>query len=153
MVGVLVGRRILVLEEEVFLREDMLAGLKMAGAVPIGPARTAAAALALIAREPMDLAVVGLDLPDDAVWSVVSALCARGIPYVATTGRSRHALGPFMLARMDGAAWHEKPFLSESVIASLERAAPWMLAVSGNRGLSDAGGSPLLPRAAQGRRG
>jgi CheY-like chemotaxis protein len=86
------GKRVLVVEDEVmvsWLLEDMLANL---GCVVIGPAVRVDQALAIIESEPLDAAVVDLNLNGQISYPVADALAARGVPFVFSSGYSQDRL-------------------------------------------------------------
>src|SRR5450755_639001 len=86
------GKRVLVVEDEImvsWLLEDMLANL---GCVVIGPAVRVDQALAIIESEPLDAAVVDLNLNGQFSYPVADALAARGVPFVFSSGYSQDRL-------------------------------------------------------------
>jgi len=86
------GKRVLVVEDEImvsWLLEDMLANL---GCVVIGPAVRVDQALAIIESEPLDAAVVDLNLNGQISYPVADALAARGVPFVFSSGYSQDRL-------------------------------------------------------------
>ena len=85
--GGLRGCRILVVEDEYMIAEEILEVLLDAGAEALGPVPTVSEALHLIAAEPcIDGALLDVSLNSVAVWPVVNALLARGVPLVLATG-------------------------------------------------------------------
>jgi DNA-binding NtrC family response regulator len=96
-VTVLVGRRILIVEDEFFIAlmlEDILHEL---GCVVVGIAARPEEALALIDtyRGAIDAAALDVNLGNATSHSIAAALDARGIPCLITTGYSDapHLLG------------------------------------------------------------
>jgi len=86
---VLAGLRILVVEDEPFIAltlEDMLTEL---GCVVAGLASQVGEALALIARETIDGAVLDVNLGAQKIDPVADALAANFTPFVFTTGYGR----------------------------------------------------------------
>lgn len=82
----LLGRRVLVVEDEVmvsWILEDMLAEL---GCQVVGPAARVEQALAMVDAETMDLAVLDVNLNGQKSFPVADALVARGVPFVFSTG-------------------------------------------------------------------
>lgn len=78
--------RILVVEDEILVSlmiEDMLVDL---GCEVAGSARSVAEALALVARETFDGAILDLNLGGVPAYPVADALTARAIPFVFLTG-------------------------------------------------------------------
>ena len=82
------GRRILVVEDEMLVLmniEDMLAD---AGCESVSAAATVDQALALIAAQAFDAAMVDVNLDGMESDSVADALRARGVPFLFSTGYS-----------------------------------------------------------------
>ena len=82
----LVGRRILVVEDEALVAMLVEDALLDAGALVIGPAATVAEALALLKHETPDAAVLDLNLAGETSTPVADALALLGIPFVVATG-------------------------------------------------------------------
>jgi CheY-like chemotaxis protein len=83
----LIGRRILVVEDEYIIAADLAQSLEDLGASVLGPAGTVADALALVAGEPaLDAAVLDINLGSEKVFPVADALQARGVPFVFASG-------------------------------------------------------------------
>lgn len=81
------GRRLLVLEDEFFLAEDMTRGLQEQGAEVIGPAGDIDRALDLLDGTPrLDGAVLDINVRGEMAYPVADALIARRIPFVFVTG-------------------------------------------------------------------
>ena len=90
----LTDKRILVVEDEYFLMEDLCRDLQEAGAVVVGPAPSVAQALALIETEPaIDAAILDVNLGGEMAFPVADALQRRDCPFVFTTGYSDSILG------------------------------------------------------------
>ena len=84
---ILEGRRILVVEDEYLLAEDLRLDLQAAGAVIIGPVGTVKDALrAVAAAERIDGALLDINLGGEMVYPVGDLLSERGVPFVFTTG-------------------------------------------------------------------
>lgn len=86
------GRSILVVEDEMLVLlnvEDMLADL---GCTSVSAAATADQALALIAAQAFDAAMVDVNLDGIQSYPVADALAARGVPFVFSTGYSGESL-------------------------------------------------------------
>lgn len=77
----LAGRRVLVVEDEILVATTIECEVQGAGAEVVGPAYTLDEALEL-ACEPIDIAVLDINLGHSKVWPVAEALNHRGIPYV-----------------------------------------------------------------------
>ena len=85
----LTDKRILVVEDEFFLMEDLCRDLQDAGAVLVGPAPSVQQALALIETEPaINAAILDVNLGGEMAFPVAEALLRREYPFVFTTGYS-----------------------------------------------------------------
>jgi len=83
----LAGKRILVVEDEFFLADDLCRELQAIGAVVIGPVPTVQEALALAAVTPtLDAAVLDINLGGEMVFPVADKLMASSVPFVFTSG-------------------------------------------------------------------
>jgi len=72
-----------------WLLDDMLVDL---GCAVVGPADRVEEALAMIETQPIDAAVVDLNLRGRMSYPVADLLAARAIPFVMTTGYARNRL-------------------------------------------------------------
>ena len=85
--------RVLLVEDEFLIAEDLASALSAAGATVIGPTYTVAAALRLIeSGGALDGAVVDVNLKGETAFPVADALLSRRIPFVFTTGYDRQYL-------------------------------------------------------------
>lgn len=84
----LFNRHILLVEDEYLIACALQDELQGSGAHVIGPAASVEDALALLANEPVDGAILDVSLGREKVFSVAEALAARGIPFVFATGYS-----------------------------------------------------------------
>ncbi|MDP3195041.1 response regulator [Tabrizicola sp.] len=84
--SVLAGRRILVVEDEFLIATVLCDMLQDSGAVVVGPAATVPAAMQLLQEDPVDAALLDMNL--NGQWSdpVAEDLQQRRIPFVFTTG-------------------------------------------------------------------
>ena len=82
----LVGRRVLVVEDEYLIAMQMEHCLKEAGSEIVGPVANTEQALALIDAGPLDAAVLDVNLRSKAVYVVADRLRERGVPYLFATG-------------------------------------------------------------------
>jgi DNA-binding response OmpR family regulator len=110
------GSRILVVEDEYLLADDLSNALCDAGAEVLGPIASVEEATTFIAGESsIDAAVLDVNLRGDMVFPVADALRARGIPFAFATGYDQWA----MPERFADAPRVEKPFKSSKVAAVL----------------------------------
>jgi CheY-like chemotaxis protein len=87
------GRRILVVEDEYMVAEDLRVELESMGAEVLGPVPSVARALALLARtSEIDAAILDVNLGSEMVFPVAEALRERRAVHV------RHRLRPLVAA-------------------------------------------------------
>lgn len=87
------GRRVLVVEDEYMLAEDLRQQLIEEGAVVVGPVGSVAQALALLGSpKTLNAAILDVNLGGELVYPVADALTEQGVPYVFTTGYDASAL-------------------------------------------------------------
>lgn len=131
----LAGRVVLVVEDDWFVAEDIVAALVRDGAVVASPVPTLAAALELLRDRPVDLAVLDVRLTDATVYQAADALAARGVPFAFATGYDRAGLPP----RFADAPLWEKPFDTARLARFLATMAPGRDAARRTMGPPDAG--------------
>src|SRR3712207_6392600 len=102
----LTGRRILVVEDEYFIADDIARALTSLGAEIVGPAPDLQRAEALLNEGSIDWAVLDINLQGEMVYPVAQALHERSVPFVFATGYDRASI-PSGFA--DVPRW-EKPF-------------------------------------------
>lgn len=111
----LAGRRVLVVEDEYLLADDLAAALSRAGAEVVGPVATAQEAFALIVGDVPSLAVLDIKLPGGVVFPVAEALAGRGVPFVFATGYAAASVP----ARFRAVPHWQKPFDAAALVAAL----------------------------------
>jgi DNA-binding response OmpR family regulator len=110
------GCRILIVEDEYLLADDLCQALEDTGAKVLGPVGSVGDATALIAREAeIDAAVLDVNLQGEMVYPVADVLRARGVPFAFVTGYDHWALPD----RFADTPHVEKPFKSHKVAAVL----------------------------------
>lgn len=83
------NRRILVVEDDYLIAEDVRFDLEQAGAVVIGPAPSVEKALRLLKGDPaIDAAVLDVNLNGERSFPVAERLAAQAIPFLFATGYS-----------------------------------------------------------------
>lgn len=82
----LAGRRVLVVEDDFFLANDLAQALRAAGAVIVGPLPRSALALEALAHGGVDAAVVDINLGEGPSFDLADALKQAGVPFVFVTG-------------------------------------------------------------------
>jgi DNA-binding NtrC family response regulator len=99
--GPLAGRRVLVLEDEYFIAEDLAQALDAAGATVVGPFGNMESALAALAGRPeLDVGILDVNLQGRRSYAVAEALQERGVPFIFLTGYDSPAID---------AAWSQTP--------------------------------------------
>lgn len=78
--------RILVVEDDYLIAEEVIRTLKEAGAEIIGPAPTVQTAMGLAASPDIDGAILDINLRGELAFAVADALHDRGVPFILTTG-------------------------------------------------------------------
>lgn len=110
-------RRVLVVEDEYFLADDIARALVRLGAETVGPVPTRDAALACLEGEGrIDACVLDINLRGEMSFAVADALLARGVPFVFATGYDQ-ALVPAAYGHIR--RW-EKPFHPERLAQALQ---------------------------------
>jgi CheY-like chemotaxis protein len=80
------GRRVLIVEDEMLVAMDLESLLERQGCVVLGPVSSVPRALALLAHERVDAALLDLNLNGQPALPVAAALTAKGVPFVLVTG-------------------------------------------------------------------
>ncbi len=86
------GKRILVVEDDYLLAEEMCQNLRKQGAVVLGPAPTPFYAMHLLGRRGVDGAVLDVKLHGATVFGLADELTRRGTPIVFATGYGEDAM-------------------------------------------------------------
>ena len=110
------GARILVVEDEPLLALDLGRVLEDSGYFVLGPAGSAREALALIARNSIDAAMLDLNLNGEMTFLLADALSDAGIPFLVLTGHSRDLLPPHHRMR----PYLQKPYRIEQLLEQVE---------------------------------
>jgi CheY-like chemotaxis protein len=114
----LAGRRVLVVEDEYFLAEDLAKALKRLGAEVIGPVADPQEGLDLLGRGTIiDAAVVDINLRGEMTFQIASRLRSRGIPFAFSTGYEKRVVPREF---QDVEHW-EKPVDAQAIARSLTR--------------------------------
>jgi DNA-binding response OmpR family regulator len=109
------GARILIVEDEFFLADDLARALRDAGAEPVGPISTIAQAEELVASQRLDAAVLDLNLHGEMASDFVQKLSQSELPCLIVSGYGEDAI-PDCVA---GMARLEKPVSPSVVVDSL----------------------------------
>lgn len=112
----LAGCRVLLVEDEYFIADDLGRLLSVHGAVLTGPVPNLEIALALVqAEECIDGAVIDINLRSQLAFPVADALEARGVPLLFETGHSASTVP----ARYRHVTRWEKPCRLEDLVQAL----------------------------------
>jgi DNA-binding response OmpR family regulator len=89
------GRRILVLEDEYFIGDDLRRVLTELGASVIGPIPDLVDGENIVSRgEPLDAALLDINLRNELIFPLARSLRQRKVPVVFTTGYDKAVLLP-----------------------------------------------------------
>lgn len=114
------GTRVLVVEDEFYIADDLARCLREAGAVVLGPVPSVDRALEAIADEAPDCAVLDLNLHGDSAAPIAERLNELRIPFAISTGYDR----PPVPDRFQSVPRCEKPFDPAELIRVLARLSP-----------------------------
>lgn len=120
----LVGLRILIVEDEFYLADDLASALKQQRAEVLGPFGTLDQAREAVSAGGFDCAIVDMNLRGDMAFPIADQLREAGIPFLIATGYNSAALP----SRFADVPVVEKPSDSGKIIEVL----PTLL--SGRRG-------------------
>jgi DNA-binding response OmpR family regulator len=112
---VLEGARVLVIEDEYFIADDLAKALLSAGADPVGPVATVEQAERLIETQPIDAAIVDLNLRGVMAFDLARRLAAQHLPCLIVSGYSEEALPEGVI----GVPRLEKPVAMDAVLRAL----------------------------------
>jgi DNA-binding NarL/FixJ family response regulator len=84
--GRLAGRRVLVVEDQYLVAEEMRRMVSSLGGEVLGPVARAAPALKILAAEPVDLAVLDINLGPENAYPLAAELMRRDVPFFFATG-------------------------------------------------------------------
>ncbi|TPG42603.1 response regulator [Sphingomonas koreensis] len=117
MTGLLTGRRILVVEDEMLVMMNIEMALGDLGCSTICAAASVAEALALLANHSFDAAMIDVNLGGEKSYPVADMLIRRGIPFAFSTGYGDH--GERM--DLDDRPMLRKPYLHSDLVAVFEQ--------------------------------
>lgn len=111
------GRRILLVEDEFYQAMEVEELLRRSGMCVIGPVADEDEALGLLGEEPVDAAILDINLGYGASYAIARNLRQRGIPFVFLTGYDAGVLP----ADMGGVPMLGKPASTGRILACLAR--------------------------------
>jgi two-component sensor histidine kinase len=111
-------RRVLVVEDSAFVAMDVVEAVSGLGWRVVGPVNRLPDALNLAQSEPLDGAVLDINLDGDFVYPVAEVLQGRGVPFVFASGYVGRSIVP---SRFHDAPLVEKPFKTEGLQAAMRQ--------------------------------
>lgn len=84
------GRRVLIVEDEYFLGEEIKAAVEEAGGTPLGPYARQAEALPELGH--VDIAVLNMRVRDGDIYPLAAILRERAIPFVFATAQGASSI-------------------------------------------------------------
>lgn len=115
-VPVSAARRVLLVEDEYFIANDMAREFAAQGLAVVGPVGRLSEAMALIEGDTqIDAAVLDINLHDEMAYALADKLMQRGVPFVFATGYDRKMI-PDRFAHVQRC---EKPIDAGQVASSL----------------------------------
>lgn len=112
----LAGKRILVVEDEYFIASDIKRALVKAEATVVGPVGHLGEGLALLGGEPLDGAILDVNLEGATSYPIADKLAERDVPYLFLTGYDGWSLPE----RYRAAPRIAKPFQIGAVLKTIE---------------------------------
>jgi DNA-binding response OmpR family regulator len=88
------GLSVLIVEDEELIADMLVEVLQDEGFRVVGPAARVGDALALVERDPPDVAVLDVSLGQERSFPIARMLAERGIPFVFMTGYSDGGMPP-----------------------------------------------------------
>ncbi len=98
-------QRVLVVEDEFLVAMTLQDSLEDWGYEVVGPSGHLQDAMDLLEAEPVDAAIIDVNLAGQPIFPLAARLKARGIPFVLTTGYERSVIPE----EFRDAAWLQKP--------------------------------------------
>lgn len=108
----LAGCRVLIVEDRYLIAAELAHEVDRMGAEVLGPSATVAAAQEIVAREPLDAALLDVNLEEELAFPLAEALLAKGVPFMFLTGYDSDVLPP---------EWRDSPRLAKPVNPRLLR--------------------------------
>ncbi len=112
------GQRVLIVEDQFLVAEEMQRAVCKLGGQVLGPARDVDDALRLVAANRPHLALLDINLDGVMVYSMARELQRMNIPLIFTTGYDRSAVG----AEFQDAPHLDKPVTAWSLAAAVSHA-------------------------------
>jgi two-component SAPR family response regulator len=110
-------QRVLVVEDEYFLADDLKKALGREGVTVVGPIGTEAGAMALLEDELIDCAILDINLHGRMVYPLARTLRARDVPFLFVSGYDSAAADE----GFDDVELLQKPFTTDAVMHGINR--------------------------------
>lgn len=107
--------RILIVEDEYYVADDVARALEERGATVVGPVATIEEAERAVGEETLDGAILDMNLRGEMAFPIAERLQSRGIPFVIASGYHQNSL-PERFADVPRV---EKPFDTDQIVAAL----------------------------------
>ena len=111
------GARVLIVEDEFLIADDLARELRSAGGEPVGPVGTIDQAEELIRLHPVDAAIVDVNLRGEMASELINRLAATDLPCLIVSGYGEDALPE----SVRGVPRLEKPVSPASVVQALAK--------------------------------
>ena len=111
------GMRVLIVEDEFFIADDLARAIRNNGGSPVGPVSTICEAEDMVRRSPIDAAIVDLNLRGELASEFIKKLAATGRPCLIVSGYGEDAVPESVTA----VSRLEKPVGPTVVIEALSR--------------------------------
>lgn len=115
MTGLLEDVRVLIVEDEFLLADDLTRALRQEGAKPVGPVSKVDEAQRLLVSTRVDAAILDLNLHGDMASGFVERLAATGLPCLIVSGYA----GDAMPASINKVPRLEKPVNPTTAVRAL----------------------------------
>lgn len=115
----LLGKRVLIVEDEALLALELQFAFEDEGADVLGPAMSLESAMTLAGSEEIDIAVLDVDIAGHEVYPVAAVLQQRGVPFIFHTA---HGSRIELAALFPGAITCMKPTMPDTLVTQLLRA-------------------------------
>lgn len=112
----LTGCRVLLVEDEYYIADDICRALESCGADVVGPVPSLEKALPLAAGERLTCAVLDINLRGESGFEVARTLRRRRVPFIYSTGY----ITSVVPKDLEGGAHLEKPFHIERLLHAVE---------------------------------
>ena len=110
------GARVLIVEDEYMIADDLARAMREAGGEPVGPVSTLEQAEEILGQAHVDAAIFDLDLRGKMAFDLIEKLVTPGLPCLIVSGYGDDVLPE----TLDGISRLEKPVNPKTVIEKLD---------------------------------